>query len=97
MGSDSCFVTIGCRSSGFLVIWIRYSVFNDGGLVLRRRFWWCCWSGGIGVVVLAVFVAHCVFRWWLTDLGDGDGYGAVFDGDGCGPDGDEDGFSLGGD
>jgi hypothetical protein len=49
------------------------------------------------VVVLAVFVAHCVFRWWLTDLGDGDGCGAVFDGDGCGAVFDGDGFSLGGD
>jgi hypothetical protein len=26
----------------------------------------------VGVVVLAVFVAHCIFRWWLIDLGDGD-------------------------
>jgi hypothetical protein len=42
--------------------------FSSGGLVLRRQFWCCSWLVAVGVVVLAVFVAHCIFGWWLTDL-----------------------------
>jgi hypothetical protein len=45
-------------------------------LLFRQRFWWCRWSVAVGVVVLVVFVAHCVFRWWLLDLGDWDVRGA---------------------
>jgi hypothetical protein len=38
---------------------------------LRQRFWWCSWSIAKGVVVLVVFVAHCIFSSGVCCSSDG--------------------------
>ncbi|MCI24669.1 hypothetical protein A2U01_0045855, partial [Trifolium medium] len=59
MGSDSCLSQLAAYLA---VCWCLDPAlcFCGGGLLLRRRFWCCSWSVAVGVVVLAVFVAHCV-------------------------------------